>query len=413
MRRLLGILLLGLAAAGAARAAEVRPQPELLTPDASAEWRATGKLRTQTSLSLYLAKDVATFVMLAWFAFSGTAARVRDRVRRIVERRLVRNGLFIVVCSVFVVLVGLPFDLARYALARSYDLASQSLGPWLGDYLLAFVVNICSALFLGTLFYAVVRRRPRTWWRWVTAAALPFAVAAVMVTPLYIELFNTFTPLSERSLADHILALAARSDVPVSEVYVIDMSRQTKAANAFVTGIGPTTTIALGDTLLENFRDDETLFVTAHEMAHYVHHHLWIGVLAGTILTALGAFLLQWILDRTVRRFAPRLGYTSLDDIASLPLVLLVVGLLTFAGDPIGNAISRAIEADADRFALELTVPSDVSPEAAASTFERIGKLALSDPSPNPIIRFLYWNHPTLDERIAAVREWSHGGPGH
>jgi Zn-dependent protease with chaperone function len=228
-----------------------------------------------------------------------------------------------------------------------------------------------------------------------------------MAAPLYIELFNTFTPLADRPLADRILELAGRNRIPAGDVYVVDMSRQTRAANAFVTGVGPTTTIALGDTLLENFRDDETLFVTAHEMGHYVHNHLWFGVATAAVLTALGAFLLQRALARVVRGSAARLGYDDLADVASLPLVLLAVGLLSFAANPVANAISRGMEADADRFALELTVPGDVSPEAAASTYERLGKLALSDPSPNPVLRFFYWSHPTLDERVEAVRQWS------
>ena len=125
------------------------------------------------------------------------------------------------------------------------------------------------------------------------------------------------------------------------------------------------------------------------------------------MLTAVGALLIQRLLEWAVRRHGERAGVSDLSDVASLPLVLLAVGLLMFVGNPISNAVSRAMEADADRFALELTVPGDVSPEAAQSTFERLGRLALSDPNPNPIFRLLYWGHPTLDERIETVRQWS------
>src|SRR5206468_9792991 len=47
MRGLVGALLLGLALAASARAAEPRPQPELLTPDPTAGWRATAQLPSQ------------------------------------------------------------------------------------------------------------------------------------------------------------------------------------------------------------------------------------------------------------------------------------------------------------------------------------------------------------------------------
>jgi Zn-dependent protease with chaperone function len=412
MRRLFGALLLGVALAAAVHAAEPRPEPELLTPDASAEWRATGKLRTRIGLSLLLAEQVTTIAVLAWLAFSGAGARGRERLPEwISSRRLVRNSVGIVAMCVVLFVVGLPFDLARYTLSRYFGVGQQPFWSWVGDNLLAFAISIGSALFIGLLFYAVARRRPRTWWRWVTAAALPFAIGAVMVTPLYIALFNTLTPLADRPLADRILALAARAEVPADEVYVIDLSRQTRAANAFVSGLGPTTTVALSDTLLANFRDDETLFVTAHEMGHYVKKHMWISVIVAAIFTALGAFALQRMLAWAINRYGARLGYDNLSDIASLPLVLLAVTLLSFVGDPIANTISRRMEADADRFALEMTVPGSVSPEAAVSTFERLGQLALSDPDPNPVLEVLYWSHPSLDERVAAVRAWSARSP--
>jgi Zn-dependent protease with chaperone function len=408
MRRLLGALLLGFAFFATARATEPRPQPELLVPDPGAEWRETGRLRTKIGLTLLLAEQVVTIAFLGWLAFSGAGGRLRARLpERVDRRRSLRNGTVLAAMTIALFLVDLPFDLARYTLSRHFGVGRQPFGSWLKDDLLALVVHVASALFIGLLFYWVVRWRPTTWWRWVTAAALPFAVGAVLVSPLYIGLFNTLTPLADRPLADRILALAARADIPAGEVYVIDMSRQTRAANAFVTGIGPTTTVALGDTLLAGFRDDETLFVTAHEMGHYVKKHLWIGAAVAAVFTAFGAFALQRLLAWAMRRYETRLGFDELSDIASLPLVLLAVTVLTFVADPAANAVSRKMESDADRFALELTVPGDVSPEAAVSTFERLGQLALSDPNPNPILRFLYWSHPTLDEREAAVRRWA------
>ena len=60
------------------------------------------------------------------------------------------------------------------------------------------------------------------------------------------------------------------------------MSRQTKKANAFVTGVLGTERIALGDTLIATFADDETLFVVAHELGHYVRRDPWLGIALGT-----------------------------------------------------------------------------------------------------------------------------------
>ena len=404
MRVFARLVLLGVAvclAPALARADEPQPQPPILVPDAHAEWRVTAKRRTTTTLSLALAGEAASMAFLAWAAFSGRGARLRDALAARINRRVLLNITFIVTLCILMFAVTVPFEFARYAVLRSYGIAQQTPWPWFAERLLELSVNIASALFLGLLFYAVVVRRPRTWWRWVAGAALPLTAAAILASPFYVQLFNTLSPITNRALADRILALAGRYDIPASEVYEIDMSRQTRSANAFVTGIGPTTTIALGDTLLTTFRDDETLFVTAHEMGHYVHKHLWIGLGLGTLSVVLASWILQKALDRIVARSGKRLGYHELGDIASLPLVLLAVSVLSFASLPISNSISRAMEADADRFAMRLTVPGDVSREAAASAFERLGQIALSDPDPNPVLRFVFWSHPTLDERIS------------
>lgn len=377
---------------------------QLLASDPNAEWRQIGKTRSRLVLGIRLADTVAGLSLLAWLAFSGFASRVVTGLSARIRHPWLVRSIGIVLLTVTVALASLPFDLARYAVSMSYGIGRQPLGSWLGDQGVGLAVTSASAVFLGMLFYSLLRHRPNTWWRWVTAAGVPLSMVAVLLTPLYIELFNTFAPISDRATAARILELAGRAGVPADEVFEIDMSRQTRAANAFVTGIGPTATIALGDTLLENFTEQETLFVMAHEMGHYVRHHLWIGLSFAAIMTAIGAFLLQRILDRLVARYGTRLGYTALADVSSLPLILLVVGVLSFAGEPVSNYISRSIETDADRFALQLTVPGDVSPEAAASTFERLGQLALSDPNPNPVVRFLFWSHPTLDERVAMVR---------
>jgi len=67
----------------------------------------------------------------------------------------------------------------------------------------------------------------------------------------------------------------AAQGVRVSDVLQMDMSKQTKKANAFFTGVGNTKRIVLADTLLEEFTPDEVEVVLAHELAHQVHRDLW------------------------------------------------------------------------------------------------------------------------------------------
>jgi STE24 endopeptidase len=374
MKRLIGMALLMAALCGVA-AAEPERQPELLSPERDSSWRVDARERSHRALVLYFGEQAATAMFLAWLAFSGAAVRLRERVSGRVSRPWARTAVFIVLILGLLVCVALPFDVARYFLSRAYGVGRQPLPLWLGDYALALALNFALAIPIGLAFYRLLDRRPRTWWRWVAVAAVPLAITAVAASPFYLALFNTFTPLGDRALAERVLELASRRGIEANEVYVVDMSRQTRAANAFVTGVGPTTIIALGDTLLENFSDQETLFVMAHEMGHYVYRHIWQGLLAGALLALAGAYLLQGICRFALARYYARMQIDDLADVASLPLILLAAGLVTFGGQPIANVLSRHMEEEADRFALELTVPGEVSPEAPVTSFDRLGPL--------------------------------------
>ena len=61
---------------------------------------------------------------------------------------------------------------------------------------------------------------------------------------------------------------AQRAGVEVGEVYEVDASRRTTAANAYVTGLGHTKRVVLYDTLLKDFTPAETRLVVAHELGH-------------------------------------------------------------------------------------------------------------------------------------------------
>ena len=98
-------------------------------------------------------------------------------------------------------------------------------------------------------------------------------------------LFNRYEPVTGE-LEQRIRALAARYGVGNAAILRFDMSRQTKKANAFVTGVLGTERIALGDTLVEAFEDDETLFVVAHELGHYVRRDPWLAIALGTAALA-------------------------------------------------------------------------------------------------------------------------------
>ena len=182
----------------------------------------------------------------------------------------------------------------------------------------------------------------------------------------------------------------------------MDMSRQTRKANAFFAGLGPTKRIALGDTLLENFTADEVEVIVAHELGHQVHRDIWKGVALGSVVSLGGAFFLSRAAEPLARRFRDRLGFERLDDPASAPLLGLLLSLLSVATMPISNAFSRVlVERPADRYALDLTGKH----AAFISAMEKLVSTNLSDPEPPLLVEVLLHSHPPIARRVQFARE--------
>jgi Zn-dependent protease with chaperone function len=102
----------------------------------------------------------------------------------------------------------------------------------------------------------------------------------------------------------------------------------------------------------------------------------------------------------------------SLADWSSLPVLLLLAGLLSFFGEPLGNAFSRWEEHNADVYGLEVT--RSVTPDAsqtAAQAFQLLGEKSYSYPNPSPLLVLWSYSHPPIAQRIRFVLASGSGQP--
>jgi STE24 endopeptidase len=191
-----------------------------------------------------------------------------------------------------------------------------------------------------------------------------------------------------------VLTLARRSGVNVGEVYVIDASRRTTAANAYVTGLGSTKRVVLYDTLLDNFSRDETRLVVAHELAHVRHRDVPRGLLFLALVAPVGMF--------AVARVTGRLAGAGP---AALPALFLSVALVSTPVVWISNQLSRRVEARADSTAITVTM----APEAQIGFQRRIALRNVSDPDPPDLWHALLGTHPSTMERIGIAKAYESG----
>ena len=366
---------------------------------------AKAKRYSRTRLAVLLISTGWTVARLAWFGLSGRSVRVRRAVEACVPDQRLGGALYVAVVTMLSWLTSLPVGyFGEHRVERRFGLTKQSDRAWFGDELKGLALTLALQAPLVSGAYAVIRRRPRDWWLVLAGATVPLTVVLGNLAPVLImPLFNRFEPLADRALAARVRRLAARSGVPIADVYQMDMSRQSEKPNAFFAGLGNTKRIVLGDTLIDRFAPAEVDAVVAHELGHQVHADVWrlIGFFGG--LGFAGAYALQRLAGPLVRRTAVRSGVREIGDEASLPLLGLIMVVLGFVAAPLSAAFSRAIERRTDRYALELTGDG----EAYAAAMARLATQSLADPDPPaPVVFFLY-SHPPIAERIAAARAFA------
>jgi STE24 endopeptidase len=296
--------------------------------------------------------------------------------------------------SVTITIAVLPLRVVSRERAKDVGLVTQSWVGYAGDVAKGTAIGAGLAGAGGALLVFGMRRFRRRWWAPGAAVVVAFGVVMTYVTPVVLDpLFNKFTPLPAGETRSEVLELARRAGVDVGEVYEMDASRRTTAANAYVTGLGRTKRVVLYDNLLDDFEPGEVRLVVAHELGHVHNDDVPHGLLYLALVAPFGMFAVA----RLAERLAPR---DSLGTAAAVPAVVLSVAVLVPAVTAISNQLSRGVEQRADQFSLELTR----EPETFIAFQQRIARKNVSDPDPPAAWQYLLGTHPTTIERIGLAR---------
>jgi STE24 endopeptidase len=317
--------------------------------------------------------------------------RPPERLRRAGRRHPVLAGAAAAAAlSVAVGIAPLPVSAIAQERARDVGLVTQSWLGWAGDVAKSQAIGALFAAGGGALLIVGMRRFGRRWWIPGAAVVIAFGVIITYAGPVVLDpLFNTFKKLPAGQTRSDVLGLARRAGVDVGQVYEIDASRRTSAANAYVNGIGHTKRVVLYDNLLKDFTPAELRLVVAHELGHVRHRDVPRGLLYLLIVTPFGMFAVA----RLGERLAPR---DSLGMPVALPGVLLAIALVSTVIQMESNQLSRAVERSADGFALKLTR----EPDTQIAFQRKIAVKNVSDPDPPGWITFLLGTHPPTIERI-------------
>ncbi|HYH79331.1 MAG TPA: M48 family metallopeptidase [Longimicrobium sp.] len=344
--------------------------------------------------------------------FTGLSARIRDVARRIGKRWYFTLVIYGIIITLLAWVVGLPLAYyTEFVRQHEYGLSNQTFAKWFGDSVKALLVGLVFLPLVLWIPYLLLRKSPRRWWLWTALVMVPLLVLMFFITPIWIDpLFNKFGPMQNKALETQILGLAERAGIEGGRVYQVDKSVDTKAVNAYVTGFGGSKRIVLWDTILQKLNDRELLFVMGHEMGHYVLKHVLLNLALGTVLILLSLYAVHRLSGWFISRWKHRFGFDRLDDIASYPLLGLIISLVSLAVTPIPLAFSRWAEHEADRFGLELTRDN----HHAATAFVKLQTENLAVPYHSTLYKLWHDSHPPIGERIDFIngyKPWAQGQP--
>jgi STE24 endopeptidase len=349
-------------------------------------------------------------VMLLGLSFLGGSHRLREVAAAVTQ--WVPGGfddamnvvVFTILVIVILQVIEFPFAFYQgHLLEHRYGLSTQSAGRWLSDHIKGIVLGMVFAIAGASIVFLALRQWPDQWW-WISAAVFALAMIglAQLAPVVLLPIFYKFKPLDRPALVERLMALATRARTDIVGVFEWVLSDHTRKANAALAGMGKTRRILLSDTLLADYSEYEIEVILAHELAHHVHRDLWRGI-AVQAAALFGGFFLANVL---LRALADRLELRGLSDPAALPAMLLIAGAWSLLLMPIVNAVSRAQERAADRYALTTTRNVD----AFVTAMKRLSQQNLAEEYPSPLVRWLFYSHPPIRERIDAARAFAREG---
>lgn len=282
---------------------------------------------------------------------------------------------------------------------RRWGLSTVSVRPLLRVIAVETLMGLVLSIALALASWTVFRRRDGSWVleEWGVLAAYTFVTYAAWPFRLIAAYRTQPTPTQLEAEVDD---LAARFGTRRPKLVVIDASAVRSAANASVSGLGPTTTVAVLDSLLALSSEDQRA-VLAHEFGHIKNHDAekraaFVAVLSLVIAAAVTLLGDGW-----------PFGDWFLTDLLASPgaypaFTTVFVAINSYIFLALVNLIGRRSEKRADLFAVKaLDNPKDFRDAIVRITVANRSALTVGGP-----IAGATCTHPPGEQRVRLIDDW-------
>lgn len=314
--------------------------------------------------------------------------------------------IFFICAGIPASILSVPFDLiSEFNIEKKFGFSNMTIKMWISDQLKGLALSTVLAAILIFAMILVLVKFPGSWWVFLVCVMFALTLILQVLYPLVIApMFNKFTPLENGELKERISALMKNLGFKSSGIFVMDASKRSGHSNAYFGGLGKSKRIVLYDTLIKQLTTDELVAVLGHELGHYKMHHITRKMCVMLPLELVIMYVLFRIAHGTsiYTGFGFAVANVPVESIQFIGLFLasLVAESLSEILSPVINSSSRHDEYQADAFSAKLTG----SPDALISGLIKLNSENLNELLPPKLYVIWNYNHPTLVERIKALK---------
>ena len=344
-----------------------------------------------SSISLIL-----TLLMLYFFGFglmSEYAISLSDSI-------IIQSCIFFMLFHLLTTLLGIPFSYySTFVIEEKYGFNKTTIKTYIVDKIKGLIISSLFIIVLTSIAVFAIEYFSSGFWLWLWVGLSLFMIFLNMFyADLIVPIFNKLIPLENGELRTKIESYSKKVGYSLKNIFVIDGSKRSTKANAFFSGLGPRKTIALYDTLIEKYSDEELVSVLAHEVGHYKKKHILVSMFLTILQLGLMCYLFELCMSLEV--IANSLGSSKMNfhiGIIAFGFLYSPIGLITGI---LMNVLSRKNEYEADKFAKDT-----YNGNFLELALKKLSVDSLSNLYPHPLYVFIHYSHPPLLKRLARLKD--------
>lgn len=339
-------------------------------------------------------------IILIILVTSDGFAFLDDLVSKITTNTIFKSIVFLWIFLLAFEIINIPLNLYKTFIIEE-KFGFNKITPKL------FVVDKIKALFFKFFFGSIVlscvlwfyKISPNLFWvyTWIFTSIL-ITIVITFYSNIFVPFFNTQKLLEDGELKTTILDYFKSIGLKIENIYVLNASKRSEKVNAYFAGLGNKRRIVIYDTLINEFTTNEILAIVAHEAGHYKLNHLRKDIIVNIMYNGLLFFLFSISLN--FPELYESLGVIKPSFHIGFIAFMMLFSPISFTLNVLMRKLSRKHEFEADDSAKQNSLS-----EYMISALIKISAKNLKNLSPHPFYVNIYYTHPTLLQRILALKK--------